>query len=627
MSTMPPQPPSPEEPPSAPRPRGAGRAGSPSEPRAPRDQSDLKPGDVPPPSTAKAIAKSAGVAGARKAADKIGMSKVVDAAATIGDKSTTAHEKVDAAVTGAATAAAGAVTAVATGGNATATKAASKVTGKVMGSKKGRKFLVAWIAAGVFMPLIVLMMVISLVLSVAASIMQEEDEEAARSRGSDTVCESGVVNVAQPNGLTFDDGVTMSADHISNGRAIIEKGKEMQVPEFGIIIALATAMQESALTNIEYGDAAGPDSRGLFQQRDSWGTLEERMDPKTSAGFFYERLLRVEGWQSMELTRAAQAVQISAHPDLYASHEGPARNLYSYVTGSSGMDGCGGATISDCPASTKYASVENRLSPDALLVLRCTVAQFNIEWNIGGYGARPLNPQSDHATGRAIDFMIHDWQQTSATGDTWSRWLQDNASALGINYLIWDAKWWSAGDPVDAWKPYAHPSGATDATNMHLDHIHVSVHGNAGTGMGDAGSGAVSGEWAFPASAGAVFSSPFGMRFHPIHHEMRMHEGIDLASGAGKPIYAASGGTVIMANWWVASAGNTVQIDHGNGVVTRYLHLSGFEVSVGDTVQPGQLIAREGATGGARGVHLHFEVIVNGSPIDPKPFLEQKGVM
>lgn len=128
---------------------------------------------------------------------------------------------------------------------------------------------------------------------------------------------------------------TLTAEQEGNARIIIQVGREQGVPDYGIIIALATAMQESSLRNINYGDR---DSVGLFQQRTStgWGTVEDIMNPYHSAYLFYQGrsgytrgLLDIAGWQSMALTVAAQKVQISAYPDHYAKWETSARAWFA----------------------------------------------------------------------------------------------------------------------------------------------------------------------------------------------------------------------------------------------------------------------------------------------------------
>jgi murein DD-endopeptidase MepM/ murein hydrolase activator NlpD len=111
-------------------------------------------------------------------------------------------------------------------------------------------------------------------------------------------------------------------------------------------------------------------------------------------------------------------------------------------------------------------------------------------------------------------------------------------------------------------------------------------------------------------------TSGFGYRFHPILHRRRMHTGVDFGAGYGAPIHAAAPGVVILAGY-IRGYGNCVVIDHGGGLATLYGHASSIEVSRGETVRRGQLIARVGATGLATGPHLHFEVRRNGVPVRP----------
>jgi murein DD-endopeptidase MepM/ murein hydrolase activator NlpD len=108
--------------------------------------------------------------------------------------------------------------------------------------------------------------------------------------------------------------------------------------------------------------------------------------------------------------------------------------------------------------------------------------------------------------------------------------------------------------------------------------------------------------------------SPFGMRWG------RMHTGIDIAVGYGTPIHAAASGRVIYAGW-MDGYGNLVFVDHGGGISTGYAHQSSIAVSNGETVSQGQVIGYVGCTGHCFGPHLHFEVRVNGSPVDPLGYL------
>lgn len=135
---------------------------------------------------------------------------------------------------------------------------------------------------------------------------------------------------ALPDGTRY----SLSAEQARNAALIAAIGMDRGLPARAVTIALATARQESRLINIDYGDR---DSLGLFQQRPSqgWGSEEQVMDPFYSTNAFYDGLLRVSGWEDMEITVAAQAVQRSGFPDAYAQHEGMARAFASALTGHS----------------------------------------------------------------------------------------------------------------------------------------------------------------------------------------------------------------------------------------------------------------------------------------------------
>jgi hypothetical protein len=129
----------------------------------------------------------------------------------------------------------------------------------------------------------------------------------------------------------------LATDQAANAALITAVAVRRGLPPRAASIALATAMQESKLRNIEHGDQAGPDSRGLFQQRPSqgWGTAEQVMDPYHSTGAFYDALVKIPDYASLEIATAAQQVQRSAFPQAYAQHEGMGRAFASALTGQS----------------------------------------------------------------------------------------------------------------------------------------------------------------------------------------------------------------------------------------------------------------------------------------------------
>jgi murein DD-endopeptidase MepM/ murein hydrolase activator NlpD len=115
-------------------------------------------------------------------------------------------------------------------------------------------------------------------------------------------------------------------------------------------------------------------------------------------------------------------------------------------------------------------------------------------------------------------------------------------------------------------------------------------------------------------------TSPFGVRMDPFLHIAAMHTGIDFRGDVGDPIRATAAGTVTAAGW-SGGYGKLVEIDHGNGLATRYGHLSQIDVDVGDKVRIGQIIGRLGSTGRSTGPHLHYETRLDGEAVDPQKFL------
>ncbi|SCL40002.1 Peptidase family M23 [Micromonospora pallida] len=132
---------------------------------------------------------------------------------------------------------------------------------------------------------------------------------------------------------------------LRNAAIIIKVGQDMKLPPRAWVIAVATAMQESGLRNLANPTVAGSqripnegigwdhDSLGLFQQRAGWGSVEQRLDPAYAARKFYEKLVKVDNWEKLPLTVAAQRVQISAFPDAYAKHEELASRIVDALAG------------------------------------------------------------------------------------------------------------------------------------------------------------------------------------------------------------------------------------------------------------------------------------------------------
>ena len=121
-------------------------------------------------------------------------------------------------------------------------------------------------------------------------------------------------------------------------------------------------------------------------------------------------------------------------------------------------------------------------------------------------------------------------------------------------------------------------------------------------------------------TAGWLSSAFSRSRFHPILHIARPHEGIDVSAPMGAPIVAPAAGTVTLVTQQRGS-GNVLEIDHGNGIVTKYAHCSRIDVRVGQHVKRGQIIANVGSTGLSTGPHLHYEIHVHGKVVDPLTYV------
>ncbi|NUP60450.1 MAG: hypothetical protein HOQ06_13395, partial [Pseudarthrobacter sp.] len=191
------------------------------------------------------------------------------------------------------------------------------------------------------------------------------------------------------------------------------------LPPRAASIALATAMQESKLRNIEHGDQAGPDSRGLFQQRPSqgWGTEAQIMDPYYAVNAFYDALVKIPGYETLDITDAAQQVQRSAHPQAYAQHEDLGRAFASGLTGQTpGAVQCTlrSATAAGDPAAVAseldlaYGGVNAETAGDSLVVDAGGAQAWSIaQWAVAN--AKDLSVTQVEVAGRA-------WHRSGADG-------------------------------------------------------------------------------------------------------------------------------------------------------------------------------------------------------------------
>lgn len=119
--------------------------------------------------------------------------------------------------------------------------------------------------------------------------------------------------------------ITGSKDAEGNAKVIVQTVQQANLPKRAAVIAVACAMDESSLIVVNHGDIAGPDSRGLFQQRDSWGSLADRMDPQKSTQLFLNAMIKIPNWQTRSVTDVCHSVQINQDPNTYAKFEAPAQ--------------------------------------------------------------------------------------------------------------------------------------------------------------------------------------------------------------------------------------------------------------------------------------------------------------
>jgi hypothetical protein len=269
--------------------------------------------------------------------------------------------------------------------------------------------------------------------------------------------------------------VEVSAEQAENAALIASIAVRRGMPARAASIALATAYQESKLENIDYGDR---DSLGLFQQRPSqgWGTREQILDPVHATNAFYDALAKVDGYENMEITVAAQHVQRSAFPDAYADHEEDGRALASSLTGFSpasfSCDLDGGAPSADTELTG------TGLTPRADATRKELLEAFG-RLSLGGFDADGVNSGhmegSAHYDGRAIDVFVRPINAANKVkGWAIAHWSVANAARLDIRTVIFDDRIWTAGR--DGWRDYDPPSSSGDIKILeHRDHVHVDV--------------------------------------------------------------------------------------------------------------------------------------------------------
>nr|WP_222108514.1 heavy metal transporter [Streptomyces cupreus] len=251
-----------------------------------------------------------------------------------------------------------------------------------------------------------------------------------------------------------DDGATyeFTPEQAVNAATIAAVGTGRDLPERAVTIALATALQESALRNIDHGDR---DSLGLFQQRPSqgWGTEKEIMDPTYSAGIFYDHLVKVDGYTKLPLTVAAQRVQRSGYPEAYAKHEPDATLLAAALTGRSAAT----LTCEGRPDTTRAAGAESVRAALARDFGRDVLEPAGAVV-VDGDSTPSASPSTENG-GRTLTLPVAEGdEETGGSGVTrrgWqlAHWAVANASALRIERVAYAGREWTAGNTDSQWRP------------------------------------------------------------------------------------------------------------------------------------------------------------------------------
>ncbi|MEU1408406.1 heavy metal transporter [Streptomyces sp. NPDC005728] len=259
----------------------------------------------------------------------------------------------------------------------------------------------------------------------------------------------GARGCAVVSGTSAGTSYEFTPEQAVNAATIAAVGTGRGMPERAVAIALATAIQESGLRNIEHGDR---DSLGLFQQRPSmgWGTEQQIMDPAYAAGMFYAHLAKVPDYTKMPLTVAAQRVQRSGYPEAYAKHEPDATLLAATLTGRAAATlTCDGrpehTAEATGPAAVRAALVRD-FGRDALQETGAEVGGTEVP------SPSPSPSVTSSAQGRTVTVPVPEGGKKDATGRSerergWqlAHWAVANSSALHIERVSYAGREWTAG--------------------------------------------------------------------------------------------------------------------------------------------------------------------------------------
>lgn len=233
--------------------------------------------------------------------------------------------------------------------------------------------------------------------------------------------------------------VTLDLTQMANAATIAAVGARREMPEQAVVVALATALQESKLENLDGGDR---DSVGLFQQRPSkgWGTVEQIKDPRYAAGKFYSALKKVKGWEKMRVTDAAQRVQRSAFPNAYQKWADEAAVLTSALLGKA--TGAVACRVTGTPALRGTAAAA------------ALMAGLKLDWG-KKLGSTGKDSASEQAAGLTVSVS------SASSGWQYAHWLVSHASATGLERVRFGDLEWHA--PDGKWQQVTTPGNRDNA--------------------------------------------------------------------------------------------------------------------------------------------------------------------
>ncbi|GAB3622692.1 hypothetical protein GCM10027418_07740 [Mariniluteicoccus endophyticus] len=463
---------------------------------------------------------------------------------------------------------------------------------------------------------------------------------------------------------------------LRNAKAIVQAVRAEGGNDKAAVMALMAAMVETRLYNLA-SDAPGQEdslnypndgvsvdhgSVGMYQQQHWHGTPQERIDIRITTRLFLKGRTHPNGqhdppglfdkpnWETRPAGEVIQSVQRSAFPGRYAEFETFAQGLLQRVAGDGSIGtvptivgGCGPAAYlgGTTPPPWLVAMLPG-VQPDTMLVAGAVANKFP---KIRVYGGVRPDALPYHPSGRGLDIMVSsafaDYKspEAQAYGQGIADLAVQNALALGVDHVIWNAKIWSIGRQAEGWRQCGSPQAGCyngpDDTAAHRDHVHVTTFGNVGKGMpapqpGTTGPGGVgTGKAVAPLPPGIRPSGSFG-RTGAMWS--RTHTGEDFSAPQGTQVFAVMDGVVapqIPQGW----NGNHVVVAHAGGIHTHYAHLSQVLVQPGTQVKAGQPIGLVGSTGNSSGPHLHLEYYPPGVAAgdvykaqDPVAFLMANGV-